>query len=66
MNISSEEIEALKYIHERSNDVSSEILVSLKNKKLITGLLDVSTLSKEAYIVGMDTELTNQGLEFIK
>ncbi len=66
MNLSNEEIKALESIHEGSGNVDSDILISLKNKNLVTGLVDVSNYDGEAYIVGLDTELTNLGLKAIK
>lgn len=66
MNLSNEETKALESIHEGSGNVDSDILISLKNKNLVTGLVDVSNYDGEAYIVGLDTELTNLGLKAIK
>lgn len=65
MHITDDEIKALKSMNEGADSINPDILISLKNKGLITGLKDTTTFSGESYIIGLDTELTNLGLEAI-
>lgn len=63
MRLSKEEIEALNHINfGTKKEVNSDILISLKEKGLVVGLLNVGAFdAPDAVIIGLDTELTPKG-----